>query len=225
MAIPKFQPAPRMPQNSSGSSVSLARTNRPSAVTSSTARRLSIVSPKWRCSRPTPPPSVSPATPVWPIDAGRADEAMRLGGDVELAEERAAVDPRHARRRVDGHAAHPRHVDDEAAVTARVTRRRCGRRTGTASARSCSRANRMAVATSVALARPDDDGRSAVVERVPQPARLVVGVVGRRDDLAAERSAQLIEVAGSTCRPAGCLPCVRPSSPMRRRPSPSCRRT
>ena len=54
------------PQNSSGCSVSLARTTRPSAVTSSTAARLSRVRPNPRCSRPTPPPSVSPATPVWP---------------------------------------------------------------------------------------------------------------------------------------------------------------
>ncbi len=64
--MPKFQPAPRSPQNSSGSSVALARTWRPSAVTSSTARRLSMVSPNRRCSRPTPPPRVRPATPVWP---------------------------------------------------------------------------------------------------------------------------------------------------------------
>ena len=35
-------------------------------MTISTAVRLSIVSPNRRWSRPTPPPRVSPATPVWP---------------------------------------------------------------------------------------------------------------------------------------------------------------
>ena len=39
-----------------------------------------------------PAPSVSPATPVWPIDADRTDEPVRLRRDVQLAEQRAAVD-------------------------------------------------------------------------------------------------------------------------------------
>ena len=39
-------------------------------------------------------------------DAGRADEAVRLGGDVELAEERPAVRPGDACSRVDLDAAH-----------------------------------------------------------------------------------------------------------------------
>ena len=55
VAIPKFAPAPRRPQKSSGFSSSLARTRRPSAVTSSTSRRLSIVSPCFRCNRPIRP--------------------------------------------------------------------------------------------------------------------------------------------------------------------------
>ena len=32
--------------------------------------------------------------------------------------------------------------------------------------------------------RPDDDGRPAIVDGVPQPTRLVVVAVGRRDDVA-----------------------------------------
>ena len=42
----------------------LARSQRPSAVTSSAAMRLSQVSPKRRPSRPMPPPSVRPPMPV-----------------------------------------------------------------------------------------------------------------------------------------------------------------
>ena len=53
-------------------------------------------------------------------DADRADEPVRLGRDVKLAEQRAAVHPGGARRRIDRHAAHPRQVDDEAAVAGRV---------------------------------------------------------------------------------------------------------
>ena len=44
--------------------------------------------------------------------------------------------------------------------------------------------------------RSGDDRRPPIVDRVPEPARLVVRRVVGRDDLAA-RSAQLIEVAWS----------------------------
>jgi len=43
---------PRSPQNESGCSSVLARTNRPSASTTEAARRLSIASPKPRISQP-----------------------------------------------------------------------------------------------------------------------------------------------------------------------------
>ena len=56
---PEFPPPPRMPQNRSAFSVSLARSTRPSAVTISAAIRLSQVSPYLRPSLPKPPPSVS----------------------------------------------------------------------------------------------------------------------------------------------------------------------
>ena len=42
--------------------------------------------------------------------------------------------------------------------------------------------------------RADDDRGPSIVDRVPEPAGIVVGRVVRRDDLAA-RSAQLIEMA------------------------------
>ena len=51
-------------------------------------------------------------------DADRADEAVRLRGDVELAEERAAVRPGGPGPRIRLDPAHRGHVDDEAAVRA-----------------------------------------------------------------------------------------------------------
>jgi hypothetical protein len=55
-----------------------------------------------------------------PHDADRADEAVRLRRDVELAEQRAAVHPCRASHRIDGHPAHPREVDDQSPVRPRV---------------------------------------------------------------------------------------------------------
>src|SRR5438309_134404 len=64
VTTPKLPPPPRSAQNRSGFSVALVRARRPSAVTTSTAVRLSHERPYLRPMRPTPPPSVSPATPV-----------------------------------------------------------------------------------------------------------------------------------------------------------------
>ena len=64
VATPKLPPPPRIAQNSSGWwSSSTARTW-PSAVTSSAASRLSMVSPCLRTRNPTPPPRVSPPIPT-----------------------------------------------------------------------------------------------------------------------------------------------------------------
>ena len=123
VAIPKFQPAPRRPQKSSGSSVSLARTRRPSAVTSSTARRLSIVRPKcrWQPARRRRRASARRRR------CGRRRRPGRRG----RAPARRRRARRGARRRSPGRcavagstvdAAHRGHVDDEAAVDARVAR-------------------------------------------------------------------------------------------------------
>jgi hypothetical protein len=57
-------PPPRSTQNGSALSRSLARTMRPSAVTTSAASRLSRVRPQVRLSQPKPPPTVRPAIPV-----------------------------------------------------------------------------------------------------------------------------------------------------------------
>ena len=77
------------------------------------------MSPKWRCRRPTPAAERQPGDAGVADDADRADEAVRLRGDVELAEERAAVRPGGPGPRIDLDAAHRGHVDDEPAVGAR----------------------------------------------------------------------------------------------------------
>jgi hypothetical protein len=64
VTTPKLPPPPRSAHSSSAFSSVLARTIRPSHVTSSAPTRLSQVRPCLRSSQPDPPPSVSPATPV-----------------------------------------------------------------------------------------------------------------------------------------------------------------
>ena len=64
VTTPKFPPPPRIAQNRSAFSSSLAVTKLPSASTMSTASRLSIARPYLRVRWPSPPPSVSPPTPV-----------------------------------------------------------------------------------------------------------------------------------------------------------------
>ena len=126
-------------------------------------------------------------------DAHRAHETVRLRGDVELAEERSAVRVRRAGSRVDVDAAHRRQVDDEAAVAARVARGAVpARPDGDLEPAVPPEADR---GRHVGRASwPQDRRGPQVVHRVPQPARIVVGVGGRRDDLATERTAQLLEV-------------------------------
>ena len=135
-----------------------------------------------------------PGDPGVADHADRADEAVRLRGHVELAEERAAVRPRGPRRRADLHAAHRGHVDDESAVL-------------TADPRVAVPAGpdgdlQVVLAPEpdrgrdlVGARRADEHRRSPVVHRVPQPARVVVGGIVGRDDVAAERAAQLLEMA------------------------------
>ena len=64
VTTPKLPPPPRMAQNSSGFSFSLANTTLPSASTTSAQIRLSQVSPYFDDVQPMPPPSVKPPTPV-----------------------------------------------------------------------------------------------------------------------------------------------------------------
>ena len=201
VAIPKFQPAPRRPQKSSGSSVSVARTSRPSAVTSSTAARLSIVSPKWRWRRPTPPPSVSPATPVWPTTP--IGQTRPCACAATSSSPRSA--PPFARAvRVRGSTSTPRIADmsTRSPPFAPPSPAALWPPDRTAISRSCSRAKRIAVATSSALdGRAMTAGRRSWIAFQRRRAVVVARVVGR-DHLGA-RSAQLIEVVGRD--PCGCL--------------------
>ena len=64
VTIPKFPPPPRTAQNRSECSCSEARSIRPSAVTISTATRLSDDRPASRDNQPNPPPSVRPGHTV-----------------------------------------------------------------------------------------------------------------------------------------------------------------
>ena len=51
-----------------------------------------MVSPCLRVSQPMPPPSVRPPTPVWPTMPAGHGEPVRLGGRVEVGEQRPAAD-------------------------------------------------------------------------------------------------------------------------------------
>ena len=150
-------------------------------------------------------------------DADRADEAMRLGGDVELAEERAAVRPGGSLPGVHRDAAHRGQVHEQAAVTAgesgqAVSAGPDGDLEVVVPPEADRRRNLRGVP------RPDDDRGTAIVERVPQATGVVVGAVGGGDDVAGERPAELVEGSsrerGGSVDHAACPLC---GSPRRRR--------
>jgi hypothetical protein len=127
-------------------------------------------------------------------DPDRADQAMCLGGNVELTEEGAAVGARDPRLRVRLHTPHGGEVDDDATLASRQPGRTVPAGLHgdlevvlAGEADSCRDLGRGR--------RADDDGRTPIVDRVPQPTRVVVRIVARRDHLA-NRSAQLIELLG-----------------------------
>ena len=116
-------------------------------------------------------------------DADRADEAVRLGGDVELAEERAAVRPGGSPFGVHVDAAHRGQVHDQAAGAAGEP--------GHAVPAGPDGDLEVVVPAEADRGRnlrgvpwPDDDRGTAVVQRVPQATGVVVGPVGGRDDVA-----------------------------------------
>ncbi len=132
-----------------------------------------------------------PATERQPRDAGvaddadRADESVCLGSDIELAQQRATVGTGGALPRIDGHAAESGEVDDDAAVGGRVAR-------GAVAARADGDLEVPIPTESdgrghvVDARRADDDGRSPVEHRVPDPTRIVIRCMVRGDDLAPE---------------------------------------
>ena len=140
-------------------------------------------------------------------DADRADEAVRLGGDVELAEERAAVRTGGSPVRVHDDSAHRGQVHDQAASAAGEP--------GQAVPAGPDGDLEVVVPAEADRGRnlrrvpwPDDGRGTAVVQRVPQPTCVVVGPVRGRDDVATERPAQLIAArAGSVGDASTMQPC------------------
>ena len=131
-------------------------------------------------------------------DADRTDEAMLLGRDVKLAEERSPARPRDAGRRVDAHIVHAAEVDDDAAVGRGIAKPAM-----TASADGdfelpiAAEPNRRGDV--VDAGRPNHDGRSTVDRRVPDPAGIVVGRVVGGNDLAGKRVAKFVELGACRC--------------------------
>src|SRR5699024_7104368 len=100
-------------------------------------------------------------------------EAVLLCGDIELAEQRSSSHPRRPCHRVDADAAHPREVDDQAAVTRAEPRQ--------AVATAADGDYQVVVAAEshrrdhiVGVYRAHDESRAAVDHAVPHAPRLVV---------------------------------------------------
>ena len=125
-----------------------------------------------------------------PDDSDGADQAVRLGGRIELREVGASLHERAPAGRIDLHLSHPRKVDDHPAIARRET--------GDAVPAAPHR-DRQAALACVPDRRHDvvngraagDHRRAAVGDRVPHRARLVVLRVVRADDLAREAWAEL----------------------------------
>ena len=192
VTIPKLGPAPRMPQNRSACSSSLARTWRPSAVTSSTARRQSIARPSLRWRRPMPPPSVRPAMPV--CETVPAVHARPTAWAASSSSARRAPPLQRATRR-SGSTVTPR-IRARSMITPSSQVECPGRLwppLRTAIGRSSSRANRSAAATSSALVGRRIRRGPAVDHAVPDGARRVVGLVAGQDHVAREPVAEGLE--------------------------------
>src|SRR6185503_3895243 len=142
--------------------------------------------------QPEPPLQASdPAAQRQPRDAGmpddadRADEAVLLGSEVEVPEQRAAAGPCEPPRRVDADLVHAGQVDHEAAVGRRVADR--------AVPAAAYRDLEVALAPEsdggldVGDARGSHDERGPPIEhRVPDASRSVIAGRLGLDDLAAE---------------------------------------
>ena len=112
-ATPKLPPPPRSAQNRSGSCSPSTMRTAPSAVTSSTAVRLSIDMPYLPINQPNPPPRVRPATARRRDHAAGGGLAVGVGDPVVLVPRDAALCPRPPAARVHIDAAHQRQVDHQ----------------------------------------------------------------------------------------------------------------
>ena len=193
VTIPKFAPAPRMPQKSSGFSSSLARTTRPSAVTSSTATQAVDRQTELALQPAHPAAEREAGHARVGDDADRADEPVRLRRVVELGEQRAAAHAGDAPLGIDVGAAHPREVDHDAVVA--------GREAGDAVAAAPNGDDEVLLTGEaesrddvVGARRPHDQRRPTVDHAVPDRARRVVALVVGAHDLARETVRQLVQV-------------------------------
>src|SRR5271165_5572760 len=106
VTTPKLPPRPRNAQKRSGCSVSLARMNSPSDVTTSAERRLSTVSPNLARGPAEAAAEREAGDAGRRVDAERGHEAERLRFAVEICERCAGLDTGGARDRVDAHRPH-----------------------------------------------------------------------------------------------------------------------
>src|SRR5450755_2476565 len=190
--MPKLPPPPRRPQSSPGFSPSLAWTSRPSAVTTSAARRLSQARPYLRISQPMPPPSVNPATPV---EETRPPVVASPCACVSWSTSAQTAPPPTVARRALG-STWTSLIGDRS-----ITTRLAGREAGDAMAATAN--GDLQVVAAREIDRGDHVGRSrapdhkcraaAVVGAIPDPARLRVAGVVRRDDLSSHRAAQVVQ--------------------------------
>ena len=182
VTTPKFPPPPRSPQNSSGFSSAEARTTSPPAVTTSQETRLSQDRPCSRASQPMPPPSVSPPTPV--CETLPAVVASPCGWVAASSAPSKAPPWTHARRRSASTRTAPigvRSIISPPSGTASPTTLWPPQRTPISRPSSPGRA--IAATTSSGFPAAGDQRRTAVDHRVPHPARLVVPLVARNQEL------------------------------------------
>src|SRR5207253_2944237 len=142
--------------------------------------------------------------------ADRRGEPEREGFAVEFSEERARLDPRQLRDRIDLDGAHSREVDDEAAVATRLTRHAVTARAHRGEeAPGAAEAHR---APHVRRTRAAHDERGMAIERrVPEPAGARVVGMGDSDELTAQPRTQVLDVGGLESQ----LPAIEPDGGQR----------
>ena len=126
--MPKLPPPPRSAQNRSGYDSAVTSRISPSAVTSSTATRLSAASPYFAMSQPSPPPSVKPGYPGCRDRTTGDGEAVLRRRVVELAPGHAPLGGDDTCLGVDGRALHLGQVDHHSPRRRRRAPRRCAPR-------------------------------------------------------------------------------------------------
>ena len=174
------------PRRGPAFSSALARVVLPSASTTSTSSRLSIVSPCLRVRWPRPPPSVRPPTPVVemiPLGVASPNSCVARSTSPQVQPPATRTV---ARCGIDVDPAHRREVEHDAVVAHAETRRRCVRRRAPRAGSPCSRAKRMVRATSSVLAQRAISAGVAVDHGVEDRAGLVVAGVLRTDQGALE---------------------------------------